>query len=597
MVAFPHSRRQASACWCPSASALGLSQRAVGAILADPAPRWMLAPRAPETAREALQVDTLLLAQLLWNRGIRTASEAASFLDVPDHASWGDPSTMLGVPEATRRLLRAARERERIAIYGDYDVDGLAGTAVLVRTLTRIGAEVDVHIPHRSRDGYGVHAEAIRRLAGEGVRLVVTVDCGVSANREVALARDLGMEVIVTDHHTVPARLPSALAVLNPHQDECEYPYKDLAGGGVALQLCRSLVRAALGRDEARACLSEMAAFAALSTVADVVPLTGENRSIVATGVAAARSGVIPGLAALCEMGGRPLERLSARDLAFTIVPRLNAAGRMGDARDALDLLLAPDATSGREVGARLEQANTARRAQVEDILTEVVPDAVAMAQGGAVVLAGDYPIGLAGLVAGRLAQRFGVPCAVIERGGEQSRGSARGAEDVHLVQVLDECSPLLLQYGGHARAAGFALRSQDIPTFRARFADEVRKRRGDGPVGPTLAADAQIRLSSVGHRLGLLAARFEPVGAGNPPPTFVSRRLSLLGVESFEGGARRVRIAQDSTVRSGVIFDSSIDLPAPGAEIDILFEVDKSSWNGEERLDVIIRSVRPAVS
>lgn len=557
--------------------------------------RWSVAPRVTEAEQMQLGADSLLLAQLLWNRGLRTAEEATAFLDPGGIAAFADPHRMRGVTPATARLIRALAERELIAIYGDYDVDGVAGSALLVETFRGLGAEVLVHLPHRSRDGYGVHADAVRVLAQGGARVLVTVDCGISANQEIELAATLGMDVIVTDHHTVPAQLPGALAVLNPHQDGCDYPFKHLAGGGVAYQLARALMGEALDRAEATRRAESLASLAALSTVADIVPLTGENRVIVGLGLAALRSGARPALESLCASAGRPLTGLSAEDLAFAVIPRLNAAGRMGDARDALELLLAPDAATAQTLAARLEMANEARRDRVGDILGRLEDEACSSAGDGALVLAGDYPIGVAGLIAARLAERFGVPAVVIELGEETSRGSARGVDGIHLVRILEACGSCLIQYGGHARAAGFSLRSGDIPAFRLAFQQSVRVANGGRTPERILRADAGLRLSSIGPRVADLLDRFEPVGAGNPRPTFVSRGLVVLGCQERNGGHLRLRLAQGKAVCQGIVFRPSFPAPEPGSRVDVLYEVGRSYWDGAQRVELIIRDLRSA--
>lgn len=561
----------------------------------SPPTRWVLAPRVGEAEQVELGVDSLLLAQLLWNRGVRAACEAEDFLS-PGASALGDPATMRGVPEATGRLLRALSGAEQIAVYGDYDVDGVAGAALLVETVQGLGGQVVAHLPHRARDGYGVNPDAVRRLAADGARVMITVDCGITANRELELARELGMDAIVTDHHAVPPVLPAALAVVNPHQDGCCYPFKELAGGGVAFQLARSVLLAALDGAEARRRWERLTPLAALSTVADVVPLLGENRSIVARGLAASRSGAVPGLEALCDGAGRSLGRLTARDLAFSVIPRLNAAGRMGDARDALDLLLAPDPSSAQTLAARLESANGERRTRTADLLLDSEADAERMAREGAIVLAGDYPVGLAGLIAARLADRFAVPCVVIERREDISRGSARGSDGFPVLEVLGEASAHLIQFGGHPRAAGFTMKTDEIEAFRASFQAVARALRGAARPERTVLADAQIRLGSVGHRLAVLTDRFEPTGAGNPPPTFISRGVTVRGVEPRPGGHLQLRLGQGGAVRRAIAFSPAFPAPEPGARLDILYEVQRTAWNDAESVDMIIRDVRPTV-
>ncbi len=560
-------------------------------------PRWLIPPRVGEDEQRRLGVGSLLLTQLLWNRGIRCSADAQAFLDPSASLTLSDPRRMRGVPEAVERLLGAIRTGERIAVYGDYDVDGVAGAAVLVDALTGLGADLIVHLPHRARDGYGVNTAAVRTLAEQGATVMITVDCGITAVDEVAVATALGMDVIVTDHHTVPTRLPGALAVINPHQVGCEYPYKELGGGGVAFQVARALLQAALPEDEVQRRAKRLAGLAALSTVADIVPLTGENRSIVACGLEAIRSGLIPGVEALCEHAGRRIEHLTAQDLAFTVIPRLNAAGRMGDARDALDVLVAPDLDAARETAARLESANGARRERVREILGSMEEDASRSAGEGVLVLAGDYPIGLAGLIATRLAERFGVPCVVIEQGEETSRGSARGVEGVHLVRALEACASCLIQFGGHEAAAGFSLRSENIDAFREQLREAVRAARGDVAFERVMPADGGLRLRSIGPRLADLLDRLEPAGAGNPRPTFVSRGAVVHRAQQTDNGHVRFRLAQDDAVCRGIAFTPDFPIPEPDTRIDVLYEVQRTTWRGEMRVELLIRDAQPSES
>lgn len=555
---------------------------------------WAVAPRIGEAEQRALGADSLLLAQLLWNRGVRTADEAHAYLSPLDGARFADPHLMAGVPSAAQRLLRALAAGERIALYADYDVDGIAGAALLTSALRSLGADLLTHLPDRARDGYGVHREAIAQLAREGARVMVTVDCGVRAHEEVALAQSLGMDVIVTDHHALPAQLPSAFAVLNPLRDDCRYPCKELSGGGVALQLARATLQDALGSAEAERQARSLTAYAALSTVADVVPLSGENRSIVAQGVATLRSGRPLGLRALAATGGRALRTVTATDLAFRFVPRLNAAGRMGNPRDALDLLLTDNWDEAQSIAGRLEAANTARRLRVDELLAELEAAAAAQASRGAIVLHGAYPIGVAGLIAARFAERFGVPCVVIEEGDETSRGSARGVDGLNLMDVLQACAEHLDQFGGHERAAGFTLSSDAILRFRQSF-EQCVESLGVPAQQPAISVDAVLRLASVGPRLADLVERFEPSGLGNPRPVFLSRNVLVHSVQPLKGGHLRLRLGQEWAVRRAVAFRPGFPVPRPGARVDVVYEVERSEWNGEALVDIIVRDLRPS--
>jgi single-stranded-DNA-specific exonuclease len=549
--------------------------------------RWVTAPRIGVAEQESMGADSLLLAQLLWNRGVRTLPEARAFLAPTAMSSFGDPFTMLGMGAAVECVTSAIKERRPIAVYGDYDVDGVAGAALLVDALRSVGAEVLVFVPHRVRDGYGLNGTALRALAEQGARVVITVDCGITANTEVDIAAELGLQVIVTDHHTVPAQLPSAAAVLNPHQADCQYPCKELAGGGVAFQLARAVFSRLLPAAECDERALRLTDLAALSTIADVVPLVGENRMLASLGIATVRQGVRPGLKALCAVAGRQPAQLRIRDLSFGLIPRLNAAGRMGEARDALDLLLSTDELSAQQLAASLDETNQNRRQLMDSMLTAVLDEAIEFDGEGGIVLDGPYPIGLAGLLASRLVDRWQVPTAVIQRGEAIVRGSARCPEGFDLIAILDSCADSLLQYGGHPRAAGFSLEAANIERFREAFTQCARTIQPDQVRERIASADAVLRLASVGAPLADLVERFDPTGEGNPSPVFMSRGV-LISQETVGSGSVRLRIADGETVRGAIFFHPGV-IPPNGTRVDLCYEVRRELWQGEQRIDLIV--------
>lgn len=553
-------------------------------------PRWVVAPRIGVFEQEILQADSLLRAQLLWNRGMRSAPEAGAFLAQASIDSLGDPFRMKGMHEAVTCVVEAIQAKRPIAIYGDYDVDGVAGAALLVDALRSVGGEVLVYVPHRVRDGYGLNGQALTDLANQGARLVITVDCGITANTQVDLAASLGLQVVVTDHHTVPAQLPSAAAVLNPHQIACDYPCKELAGGGVAFQLARGLFAALLPADEADTRAARLTDLAALSTIADVVPLVGENRMLAALGLETARRGGRPGLRALCTVAGRAPADLRIRDLSFGVIPRLNAAGRLGEARDAVELLLCQDEAQAQELATKLDETNQTRRQLMQDLLSGVLEEATEFDGEGAIVLDGAYPIGLAGLLASRLVDMWQVPAAVIQRGDSVLRGSARCPEGFDLISILDACAGALLQYGGHPRAAGFTLQASEMERFRSAFIQGARATAppstGVRGVRPR-AVDAALRLGSIGPALAGLVEEFEPAGEGNPPPVFMSRAV-LVSHEPIGEGPMRLRLADGGAVRRAVMFIPG-PLPADGTRVDVCYEVRRNVWQGDQRIDLVV--------
>ncbi len=468
--------------------------------------RWRVYPCQPELVQELSCRHQLpeLVARILLNRGLAQAQDIDAFLD-PTLSQLLPPAGLQDLPEAAARLARAVARRETVIVYGDYDVDGLTATAVLRHFLESLGTRVISYIPSRLTQGYGLHAPALVELA-EKAGVLVTVDCGISNAAEVAQARDLGLEIIVTDHHEPPSELPPALAVINPKRPDCGYAFKELAGVGVALNLVLGL----------RACLREQGWFAdrpepnikdyldlvALGTAADVAPLTGVNRILVSHGLKLLSEGRRPGIQALKEVAGLSEGPLSLRDVVFKLAPRINAAGRMGQSRAALELLLTEDRDQARQLARVLDRLNKER--QVEQAVILEAAEAQIQRQGfqdrPALVLAevGWHP-GIIGIVAAKLVERYHRPVALLSQQDGLGRGSARSVESFDLFAGLVACEEHLVQFGGHTAAAGFTLDLEKLETFRQAFetvvlaesgkrspiAGPVPGRRGkSGPVG-----------------------------------------------------------------------------------------------------------------
>src|SRR5262245_25876349 len=436
---------------------------------------------------------------------------------------------MRGVAPAVDCVRRALAAGEPIAIHGDYDVDGVAAAAVLTLTLRRLGAAPLVYIPHRVRDGYGLSPGAVRELAQQGARVILTVDCGITANAEVELASSLGVDVVVTDHHHVPTELPAARAVMNPRQPGCSYGFRELSGTGVAYVLARALLSRALPGPAADAAADDLLDLVALGTVADLVPLVGENRTLVARGLRVLNAARRPAIRALLARAGLRPGKITAQQVGIKIAPPLNAAGRMGEAADAFALLIADDSAEAEALAVRLGGLNRDRQQAVSAALdaarVRVDPDAAAT------VLAGEFPSGIAGLVAGRLADESGRPTVVLERGDEVCKGSARSPDGFHLVQALDRCADLLLKFGGHAQAAGLTLRTANLPAFEARFRQLAADALDGGPPAPRWRVDGETTLRAVNWAFAEALQVLEPYGMGNPLPLFLNRRAQVRAV------------------------------------------------------------------
>lgn len=556
-----------------------------GEVAEERRARWLLRP-AEEVAdlARALGVSRLL-ALLLAQRGLRTPAEADRFLHA-EREPLHDPGGMLGLEPAAARLARAVSTGEQIGIFADYDADGVVAAAVLVHALAGLGRPLLVHIPHRLRDGYGLNLDGLRRLRQGGVSLLVTVDCGITATEEVEAAREMGMEVIVTDHHHVPARLPAALAVINPHQPGCPYPFKDLAGAGVAFKLAQATLRLLLGEAEGDRRAELLLDLVALGTVADMVPLLGENRTIVRRGLSLLNRGARPGPQALAQAAGIRPGAVDAASISFRLGPRLNAAGRLDDARVAFDLLVAPDLERARPLAARLNEANRERQRLTDEAVALVRQQVLASrADEPGLVIAGSFSAGIVGLVAAQVVQEFYRPTIILERGEHESRGSARSVPDFNIVEALAECADLLVRYGGHAQAAGLTVRNDRLPAFAARFVRRVAARLGERPRGRVHLADALVRPRDLSLAVVDELARLEPHGIGNPTPLLATRGVRLLHAQAIKERYLKLWVTDGAITLPAMVWRPGSFLPRPGDSVDLLYRPTRSQWNGEEEL------------
>ena len=483
--------------------------------------RWIL-PNAPDLV--APDGIPPLVARILANRGI-AISAMADFIAAKAIEN-GPP--MLDLDRAVERLRRALAARERIVVYGDYDVDGIAGSAILVRAFRQLGVVVQAYIPNRYEEGYGLNEQALRQLAADGARVIVSVDCGVTAVREAALARSLGVDLIITDHHHPPTDLPDGFAVVNPRRPGDLSLDKELAGAGVALVLARRLLGElgfALRRDE-------LMQLVALATVADVVPLRAANRSLVRAGLEALNRAPITGVRALVERAGLKLGSVTSANIGYVLGPRLNAAGRISDAEEALRLLLTEDVDEAKILAEHLELKNAERQDLTRQVVKGARERAAERPEAWATVVADPaWPAGIVGLGASRLVEDYGRPAVVIAIDGDEGKGSCRSISAVHIAEALDECDDLLIKHGGHAMAAGFSIAREKIAEFTERLDQIVRRRLGGVRPVPSLRVDAEIEPEALTARLALELASLEPCGMGNPRPHLLLRSVKVFGI------------------------------------------------------------------
>jgi len=494
--------------------------------------RWILPNVADLVAPDGIPP---LVASVMAARGIET-SDMADFIAA---RAVEDGAPMLDLDHAVERLRRALAARERIVVYGDYDVDGIAGSAILVRAFRQLGVAVAAYIPNRYEEGYGLNEEALRKLAADGARVIVSVDCGVTAVREADLARSLGLDLIITDHHHPPADLPDAFAIVNPRRPGDASLDKELAGAGVALMLARRLLGElgfALRRDELMQLVS-------LATVADVVPLRAANRALVRAGLETLNRAPITGVRALVERAGLRLGHVNASDIGYVLGPRLNAAGRIADAEEALRLLLTEDAEEAKILAESLEKKNSERQELTRQVVKGARERAEERPEAWATVVADPaWPAGIVGLAASRLVEDYGRPAVVIAIDGAEGKGSCRSISAVHIAEALDECDDLLIKHGGHAMAAGFSIARENIPAFTDRLDEVVRRRLGGVRPIPSLRVDAEIEPDALTSRLALELAALEPCGAGNPRPHLLLRNVKVYGIRQVGADSDHLR-------------------------------------------------------
>src|SRR5438874_12305445 len=531
-----------------------------------------------------------IVSHLLIARGHERVDSATAFLN-PSLDQLHDPALMLGMSEAVERLLFAIDHHQPILIYGDYDVDGTTGTAVLLRALRMLGATAGYHVPHRFTEGYGIRQEALEKAANEGYKLVVSVDCGITAHEPLIWARANGLDIIVTDHHLPDADegAPPALAVLNPNQRGCDYPDKNLAGVGVAFKLIHALFRER-GRE---AQVPGFLKVVAIGTVADVAKLVGENRAIVALGLSDLPRAVNPGLRALMDIAGCGDDsEMTAYDLGFRIGPRINAAGRMDAARAVVELFNAKDKEEARRLAEHLDTRNNERKETQREIFNRAVEEfetgADRASQTHAAVIAGDgWHRGVIGLAASKIAERLHRPCVVISLDGDVGHGPARSIEAYHLFNGLTACRDLLDKFGGHSHAAGLAIRRDRVAEFRRRLNEHAASCLTEDDLMPSLTIDAEISASNLSFQLSQDLRLLEPFGAGNPRPLFVTRGLRVLSEpQVIKEQHLKLRVAGDDNRPFEAIWWRGVEEmeqpPAVNQRLDLAYELEANRWNGD---------------
>ena len=523
---------------------------------------------------------------ILAARGVTSEGDLRRFLG--DAAgSLHDPRRLPDAMVVADRIARARERSEAVLVLGDFDADGITGLTILTLTLRRLGIDTIPYVPSRLEEGHGLSLAAVEAARTAGAALIVTVDTGSSSVAEVVAANAAGIDVIVTDHHRVPAELPPALAIVNPHRPDADYPEQRLAGSGVAFTLARLLIGdAALG----------FADLAAIGTVADLAPVLGENRAIVRLGLEQLRAEPRPGLAALLAVAGLAPADVDLESLAFAVAPRLNAAGRVGEAFDAARLLLADDPAEAANLAAVLEAANVTRRDLLRTAVAEARISTDAADDAPATIIRGPWPVGIIGLVASRLADERRRPAIVGAELGSVIRASCRSGGELHLADALAACSDLLIRHGGHAGAAGFEIRTEDWPAFRERFFALAAATAPPDPI-PSLGIDLAVHARDVDYALHRDLLRLAPCGVGNPEPLVAILGLTVMRAREADGGHTQLVLKRRLDVLDGIAFgwpELSHEV-AEGDSLDIVAQLRSRRFGGIESLQLEIRDAAPS--
>jgi single-stranded-DNA-specific exonuclease len=563
--------------------------------------KWKVAAPVPVHIRDELSHIPPILLQMLYNRGIRDAAHIQAFLE-GRYLESRDPFLLADMDKAVARVRQAIDDDEMIVVYGDFDADGVTSTVLLTQALRGLGFErrrVRPYIPDRFDEGYGLNEGAIAKIKEMGAGLIITVDCGIRSVREVTYANELGLDMIVTDHHSLGQVTPDAVAILNPKRPESKYPEKMLAGVGIAYKLAQALYGEM--PDRAQVDVEDFLDLVAVGTVADLAPLLDENRKLVMDGLEVLNRLKRPGLAALAAVVGLKQGSITAESIGFGLGPRINAAGRLAHAYAAAKLLAANNDHAARQLAGELNDLNKRR----QQLTAELGAKAEAMVDPKDMILiAGDadFVPGVVGLVASRLAEKNYRPAIVLEVGPEVSRGSCRSIPEFHITEALDETADLLVRHGGHAQAAGLTVRNENLQLFADRMQAIATEKLSGRDLVPMIEADAEISLDEVDWALHETLAQLEPTGMENPMPLFLSRNVEVMSHRAVgqEGAHLQMRLSSGNggnthQLLPAIAFKQGAWADGMPQIIDVIYSINLNEWNGRRNLQLMVQDMRPA--
>jgi len=563
--------------------------------------RWDIFRCPPELRDELSKKLDIppLVAQLLIKRGITDSQEGERFLS-PLLQHLHDPFLMKDMDKAVDRVVQALKNRDKITIYGDYDVDGITACTLLMDFLCSLGAQTSYYIPHRLKEGYGLNADALKKIAAQGTSLLITVDCGVSDREEIELAQQLGIDTIVVDHHEPPPLTSPAYAVLDPLQPDCHFPFKGLAGVGVAFHLVIALRRrlrdAGFWHNNTEPNLHRYLDLVALGTIADIVPLIDVNRVFVKHGLKELEDSIRPGIVALKEVSGIGKEEISTGHVGFRLAPRLNAGGRIASAHMGVELLLTQDSERAYRIAAELDQANRERQGIEERIYQEAkeIMGRDGLLDRHSIILSSDeWHPGVIGIVASRIAEEFWRPTILIALDGDEGKGSARSIAGFHIYEGLQACENHLVGFGGHKYAAGLTISRDMINAFRNAFEEVVAKQMGDEDFTPTILVDAEVDLVEITPELLNYLSRFPPYGPSNPKPIFSTReKLPIQDIRTMGRNTLKFMIRENTRTYEAIGFGMGDQSQQLTSKVTIAFHPRINEWQGVQKLQLELKAL-----
>lgn len=555
--------------------------------------RWNLLPPVPAGHPVCNCGFSPLLVQLMYNRGLTDPAQIESFITSDSKLS-GDPLLLPDIHQGINRIYQGLLSGEKIAVYGDFDVDGITGTAVLVQGLQALGGNITPYIPHRIREGHGLNSDALDYLKNEGMSLVITVDCGVTGISQVKRAKRQGLDIVITDHHTPLGELPDAIAVVDPKRDDSKYPFNELAGVGVAFKFLEALYNG-MGKEKE---VENYLDLVALGTVADMMPLLGENRYLVKQGLKVLNTNRRPGIREISALAGINADTIGSEEISWSLAPRLNAAGRLQHALTSYKLMVTESTEEALELSTVLEEQNAERQKMTGRSLAKAKEQVLAKGISPILIASDpDYPPGIIGLVAGRLSEEFYRPAIVIKVGEKSSNGSCRSIPEFNIINALNECHELMSDFGGHARAAGFTMPTKNLSKLEEKLNLMAEQQLAGLDLRPRLDIDAEMNLSQLGGDTYQSLQSLAPFGMGNPIPTFVSRSVEVVDCQTMgnNGGHLRLKLRQNNVNWEAVAFGLGECFKDMHSHIDIVYNLRLEHWRGEERLRLNIQDIAPS--